>query len=142
MKIELTIKKLVDVKYISFDIPIYIGDVEYSDNDSTFGNFIEDNERLFINVDLETGIIPLWNVNGLTNTFRIYSKVQDGGKYTLYDENFNEVASYDGYVPEIFSCIDKGYGDYISMDIAPDGKINNWDPNKINDFIEYLEEGI
>jgi hypothetical protein len=89
MKIELTIKKLVDIKYISFDIPIYIGDVEYSDNDSTFGNFIEDNERLFINVDLETGIIPLWNVNGLTNTFRIYSKVQDGGKYTLYDENFN-----------------------------------------------------
>ena len=72
------------------------------------------------------------------DVFSIYAKVRDEGTYKLYDEQYNEIVSYQGYVPDILSCIDKGYGDYLSMNILPDGHIDNWNSNKLNLFIETI----
>ena len=73
-------------------------------------------------IDIETGTILDWPKG---TTAKVHYKVCDDGEYTLLDENNNEIASIDGYVPDILD-INEGYGDYIILDIDENGVIKNW----------------
>lgn len=61
-------------------------------------------------------------------TAYVHYKVCDEGSYYLLNDSLDEVAVWnDYYVPDRFLCHgDKGYGDYIVLDIGPDGFVNGW----------------
>lgn len=83
-------------------------------------------------IDLDTGKIEGWPENTIAS---IHYKVCDAGRYALLDAERNEVRAKDGYVPDIMCPNDGGYGDYIIMDIGPDGAILNFDGGNLDDFI-------
>lgn len=141
MKVKIKTTKVYDVKYISFQIPIIDdGDFEWSVEDNAFvEKYYKNLDKLSLKIDIETGHIIGWELQDFKCNFIIYSKVVDEGVYTLYDSNGNTIDSYEGYVPEILSCVDKGYGDYLSMVISPDGHIDNWCSAKLHDFIDRLD---
>lgn len=141
MKVEIKTTKTYDVKYIAFIIPIYYGDLNWSEKDNKFCNkYYNDADLLSIKIDIENGIVTDWAYQELNDVFSIYAKVRDEGTYKLYDDQHNEIVSYQGYVPDILSCIDEGYGDYLSMNISPDGRIDKWNSSKLNLFIESINE--
>ena len=141
MKVEIKTTKTYDVKYIAFIIPIYYGDLNWSEKDNEFCNkYYSDADLLSIKIDIENGIVTDWAYQELNDVFSIYSKVRDEGTYKLYDDQHNEIVSYLGYVPDILSCDDEGYGDYLSMNISPDGRIDKWNSSKLNLFIESINE--
>lgn len=141
MKVEIKTIKTYDVKYIAFNIPIYYGDLNWSEKDNEFCNkYYSDANGLSIKIDIETGIVTDWAYQELNDVFSIYAKVRDEGTYKLYDDQHNEIVSYQGYVPDILSCVDEGYGDYLSMNISPDGRIDKWNSSKLNLFIESINE--
>jgi len=74
-------------------------------------------------IDLDTGKIEGWPEG---TTARIHYKVCDVGIYTLLNANREKVASADGYVPEMLSPAGLSYGDYVIMNIGPNGEIENW----------------
>lgn len=74
-------------------------------------------------INLETGKIENWPAGTIAG---VHYKVCDEGVYTLLDADRQEVAQIDGYVPSMMSPGGAGYGDYIIMDIGPDGQIANW----------------
>lgn len=80
-------------------------------------------ERWIPVIELETGRILDWP-EGVTAS--VHYKVCDDGVYTLLDADMNPVKVHDGYVPPIMSPEGAGYGDYIIMDIGPDGVIADW----------------
>lgn len=84
-------------------------------------------------IDVETGIIINWEKG---KTAEIHYKVCDCCGFELKDKLGNILHSEeDGYVPDSLCPKEKGYGDYIIMDIDSDGKIAGWDFN-LNDFTE------
>lgn len=84
-------------------------------------------------IDIETGIILNWEKG---KTADIHYKVCDCCGFELKDEKGNIVHSEeDGYVPETLSPKERGYGDYIIMDVDSDGKIKDWKFD-IDDFID------
>lgn len=84
-------------------------------------------------IDIETGIILNWEKG---KTADIHYKVCDLCGFELKDEKGNIVHSEeDGYVPETLAPKERGYGDYIIMDVDSDGKIKDWKFD-IDDFID------
>ena len=77
-------------------------------------------------IEVDTGVIMNWEAG---KTADIYFKVCDGGVYKLIDTNGNVVVEKEGYVPSLLSIGDKGYGDYIILNVDSDGKIQNWKPD-------------
>ena len=80
-------------------------------------------------INIETGTIENWE-KGVKA--KICYKVVDDGIYTLLDSSKNEIKTVAGYVPDILSVGDDGYGDYIIMDVDEEGHIDMWNPNKDN----------
>lgn len=77
-------------------------------------------------IDIDSGIITNWEKG---KTAKIHYKVCDSGSYYVHDEKVNLVLEIEGdYVPKIMCPKDKGYGDYIIMDIDANGKIAGWKP--------------
>lgn len=74
-------------------------------------------------IDLDEGIIIDWP---LGTEAQIHFKVCDDGKYYLLDDSKNVVASRYDYVPEGLCHGDDGYGDYIILNVAGDGRIENY----------------
>lgn len=141
MKVEIKTTKTYNVKYITFNIPIYYGDLNWSEKDNEFcDKYYSNADLLSIRIDIENGLVIGWADQELNDVFSIYTKVRDEGTYRLYDDQGNEIVSYQGYVPDILSCVDKGYGDYLSMDISPDGRIDKWNSSKLNLFIESINK--
>lgn len=83
-------------------------------------------------IDIETGQIINWEQG---KTADIHYKVCDDGDYYLKDENNEIILHKDGYVPETLSPKERGYGDYIIMDVDSEGKIKDWKFD-IDDFID------
>lgn len=141
MNVEIKTTKVYDVKYIGFDIPVRDGDIEYNGTDENLFNGIKlNNNHLALKIDVETGKVCDWEYQGLTSDFVIYSKVVDEGVYTIYDDKFKVITEIEDYVPDILSCIDDGYGDYLSMVISPDGQVDMWCPNKLHKFIDTIND--
>ena len=139
---------MVNVKFIKFNIPVrsdafgfHEDDIETIKNnlncaDADFNNEARQFSIVGI-VDIENGKFINWKQT--THEIEIFEKVVDGGTYSMYSDNNEDIASYNGYVPSIFECNENGYGDYFNMTIQPDGTINNWGEkmeSKINDFLE------
>lgn len=72
---------------------------------------------------LETGRILDWPEG---TTAGLHYKVCDDGRYSLLSPHGEIVASIDGYVPKIMCPLKSGYGDYVIMNIGPDGVIDGW----------------
>lgn len=75
-------------------------------------------------IDVTTGVIKNWEAG---KTAAIHYKVTDCCGWELLDQNNNVVMSQvDGYVPETLSPAERGYGDYIIMNISENGQIDKW----------------
>ena len=75
-------------------------------------------------IELDTGVIRAWPTG---TTADIHYKVCDAGVYALLDADMNEIVSIEGYVPGMLAPKDSGYGDYVIMEVGPDGKIDGWE---------------
>ena len=74
-------------------------------------------------IDLENGVIINWPKGVKVHVFY---KVCDDFECTVYDEYYNEVLHYEGYVPDFMAIEEEGYGDYIDMIIDENGCIQDW----------------
>lgn len=151
MLIKINKPTMLNVKFVKFNIPVRADAFKFHEDDiETIKNnlncegvdFTDDINKFSIVgiVDIENGKFINWKQT--THEIEIFEKVVDGGTYSMYSYNNEEIASYNGYVPSIFECNENGYGDYFNMTIQPDGTINNWSENlksKINNFLEQYE---
>lgn len=75
-------------------------------------------------IDVATGIIENWEIGETAN---IHYKVTDGCGWDLLGENNTVIKSQaDGYVPNTLCPAERGYGDYIIMNIDENGQIDKW----------------
>lgn len=75
-------------------------------------------------IDVATGVIENWEIG---KTAKIHYKITDCCAWELLDENSAVVKSQDdGYVPNSLSPAERGYGDYIIMNIDEKGQIDKW----------------
>lgn len=76
-------------------------------------------------IDINEGRVLCWPGDKKAS---IHYKVCDAGEYWLADASGKKVAKWKGhYVPDAFLCVgDRGYGDYIIMEVDEDGKIKGW----------------
>ena len=129
MKVQLTIKKEYDVKYLRAKVGArYWEDAEVNGFEDTDGILIpcRDGEYWEPIIDVETGVIINWEKGKIAS---VHYKCCDDGYYTLLDANMNVIKSIKGYVPDIMCPNREGYGDYVKMDIDADGKIKKWKPS-------------
>lgn len=63
----------------------------------------------------------------------IHYKVCDAGEYWLLDEESNQIARHEGYVPDGLCHGASGYGDYIIMNVGGDGRIKGYQRPSIED---------
>lgn len=88
-------------------------------------------------INLETGQIINWEEG---NEASIHYKICDQGNYYLLDDNQQVVTSVEGnYVIDMMSPREKGWGDYVIMDIDKDGLIDKWKVD-LDDFEHQSEE--
>ena len=84
-------------------------------------------------INVATGVIENWEIG---KTAKIHYKVTNGCGWELLDENGTVVQSQDdGYVPDTLCPAERGYGDYIIMNINENGQIDKWNFD-IDDFQE------
>lgn len=76
-------------------------------------------------IDLETGLVMDWPMG---TTASIHFKVCDQGEYWLQDADRKDTLKWAGsYVPYRLLCVgDRGYGDYIILNIDEGGLIQKW----------------
>lgn len=135
MKIELTVKKEFEVKYLHADCGVrYWEDASVNGVEDENGDLIpcKEEDRWKPLIDLETGKILNWEQGKTADT---HYKVCDDGVYTLLDENKEAIKEIDGYVPSVMCPEENGYGDYVIMEIDENGQIANWEAD-LSDFIE------
>ena len=134
MKLKLKIEKEFDVKYLLAECGArYWENADVNGKEDTDGTLIPCRVGKYWSplINLETGIIENWEKGKTAN---IYYKCCDDGYYHLLDENKNTIHSIEGYVPNMMSPKENGYGDYVIMDIDENGKIMNWRVD-FSDFI-------
>lgn len=78
-----------------------------------------------ISIDLEEGRILDWPEG---TTAAVHYKVCDQGEYWLADADGNRLFKWaSAYVPDELLCVgEHGYGDYIILGIAGDGRLPSW----------------
>lgn len=90
-------------------------------------------------IDINTGIVENWPKDFCIST---WFKICDDGLYQILDTEDNVV--WDSiktkyyYVPPFLDFGDKGYGDYINIDIDGTGKIKNWESEGIDGILEVI----
>lgn len=78
-------------------------------------------------IDIATGRIDGWPAG---TTADIHYKVCDNGSYHICGADRQVIRSIPAdYVPDCMSPKEQGYGDYVIMDIGPDGVIAGWRPD-------------
>ena len=129
MKLTVKVLKEVEVQYLKVDAGV-------RDWDGADVNGVEDvdgiipcreGDRWQPLINLKTGQITNWDKG---TTAEVYYKVVDDGSYYLTDAGLNIVAAIEeDYVPKMLCPKEKGYGDYIIMDIDENGFIADFKPN-------------
>jgi len=137
MKLTIKIEKEVEVKTLLVKAGVrYWEDSEINGTpDTEYGDNVpcKSGDLWMPHIEIETGKILNWKQG---TTAEIHYKVCDCCGFELMDENGESVLSEeDGYVPETLSPKERGYGDYIIMDITTDGFIQDWKFDA-NDFID------
>ena len=75
-------------------------------------------------INIETGIIENWEIGKTAN---IHYKVSDCCSWVIQDSNGRVIYFQDdGYVPDTLCPAERGYGDYIIMNIDENGQIDKW----------------
>lgn len=126
MKATIKVKKEIELKYIELQVS-----VKYDDEDMPFDFPFRNGDSWNPLIDLDKGKIIDYEY---PEKFDLHMKVTDSGSYYLMDKNKEVLLKIEeDYVPN--SLIPGSYGDYIEMNILPDGTIENW-PSKpsIKDF--------
>lgn len=87
---------------------------------------LKEGDRWRPTIELATGAVLNWPAG---TTADIHYKVCDDGEYWLLDERKARTAKWKGYyVPNDILCVgDNGYGDYIILNVGPDGLIKGWE---------------
>ena len=88
-------------------------------------------------IDIDKGVIVDWPGDVEAD---IHYKVCDECHITIVDKDNQKVYDRESYVPNALCIGERGGGDYIIMHIDRDGKIKDWNPNKVKDFIECRDE--
>ncbi|MFK2341668.1 hypothetical protein ACIXN4_10450 [Bacteroides fragilis] len=88
-------------------------------------------------ITIETGRIVNWMQGTTAN---VHYKVCDDFICDIVDEDDSAIVSYDGYVPKIMCPADKGYGDYIIMNIDENGFIQGWNKELIKELVKQEED--
>ena len=125
--------KIEDATHIEVNAGVrYWEDATVNGLEDTTGAFIpgRDGDAWKVRIDLRKGIIENWPENTLA---KIHYKVCDEGLYWLTDAEGKRLAKWRGYyVPDDFLCHgDEGFGDYIIMNVGPEGHIRNFTPPEI-----------
>lgn len=136
MKLTVSVKRVVEVVYLRARCGVrYWEDATVNGERDSDGSRIRcrrgtaaDNDRLgggdwCPTIELATGRILDWPAG---TTADIHYKVCDDGEYELLDADRNVVKALDDYVPEIMCPGSPSYGDYVIMQIGPDGVIADW----------------
>ena len=135
MKVKIKVEKEVELKTLLVKASVrYWNDSEINgENDTEEGDNIpcKVGDLWSPEIEIETGRILNWKQGVKAE---IHYKVCDCCGYELKDENGEVVLSVeDGYVPNTLAPKERGYGDYIIMDIDENGQIANWKFN-FSDF--------
>jgi hypothetical protein len=127
MKATVKIEKEVELKTLVVKAGVrYYEDGTVNGIEDAEGNLIpcKQGELWCPVIDIDSGIITNWKQGVKAE---VHYKVCDAGSYYLQDEEGNTVLSIEeNYVPDIMCPGDRGYGDYIIMDIDENGQIANW----------------
>lgn len=152
---KVTINKPTDfeAKFLKVDAGVrYWEDAEVngvsdSENPPTIpcAEFVGDKNHILIGqnyrwrplIEIETGQIVNWEKGFDAD---VHYKVCDDFQCDILDTDNNVIASYDGYVPSAMCPKDKGYGDYIIMDIDENGFIQQWNKELIIKLVEQTED--
>lgn len=127
MKIEVMVKKNVDIQKVLIDIP-----VRYDDEDIPYDFPLRAENTWSALIFIESGKIEGWP----GGEGRLAMKVTDEGSYHLIDIDGETVSSIENnYIPN--ELIPGEYGDYIDLKINADGVITNWP--KIPDVSEFFK---
>lgn len=131
MKVEINLKKEFEVKYLAVSANVrYWEDAIINGESSECGEFVpfKQGDMWIPVIDIDTGEVTEWP-KGAVGDFHF--KVCDAGEYSLYTEEFEKIASIDGYVPDGLCHGGQGYGDYIIFKVNQDGFIEGY-RNNIN----------
>lgn len=126
MKIKITERKEVDVKYLLAEVGArYWEDATVNGIEDVKGDLIPCREGGMWKplIDLDSGKIVNWEQGKTAN---VHYKSCDNNVFHLLDKNKNMVKSTEGYVIEMMSPEENGYGDYVIMTINEDGIIKNF----------------
>lgn len=132
MKVRAKVTKEFDVAVIRVRAEVrYWEDATVNGTEDTEGTLIPLRQESCWEpaIELESGRVLDWPEG---TTADVHYKVCDAGEYELLDADGNVVAKKNGYVPDMLSVGDSGYGDYIIMKIGPDGMIEGWSPPVID----------
>lgn len=83
-------------------------------------------------INLDNGQISNWPKG---TTASIHYKSCDENYIDILDDQLGVVKQYEGYVPNFLCPKEKGWADYVIMDIDENGFIQNFDPN-LDDIFE------
>lgn len=126
MKAIVLVKTEVDARFVSVQVA-----VRYGDEDIPNDFPLRDGDMWRGIIDIDAGMILDWPKG---EAGRLQMKVCDQGTYELLDAGRNSIAIIeDDYVPN--DLLPGEYGDYVDLRIDRDGKITNWDPIGLGDFI-------
>lgn len=137
----------MDINLIKF-IHI-VGEPRYLE-DAYFNNEVDEEGRnpllknglLDFTIDLENGAILNWKKG---NVLQTHYKVCDQCNYLLLDKNHDCLINLNEnnfwYVPEFLDFTKDSYGDYLILDIDENGKIIDFNLNKMKDEIQiFIDE--
>lgn len=141
MKATITIKQEVDILKMQVKAHVrYWEDTTVNGEEDTDGSLIpcREGELWCPLIDVNTGQILNWKKG---KTAEVHYKVCDRCSfYLLGTDDFEYVKIEDEYVPEILCPADKGYGDYIIMNINEDGFIEDWDASELEELVAQEED--
>lgn len=124
MKVELTVKKEFEVKYLLAEVGArYWEDSEVDGVEDVKGDLIpcRDGEYWKPLIEIETGKILNWEIG---KTAKVHYKSCDCNTFKLLDENKEVIVEREGYVIDMMCPTEKGYGDYVIMNIDANGIID------------------
>lgn len=133
MKILINRPTEVDVKYLKMSVAVRYGEEDIPKNFP-----FRENDMWNVTIDIDKGEILNWPPDAYVFAFQMHMKVTDQGTYELQDEKFQQIAiKEEDYVPHILPG--RHYGDYIILDIEPDGKISNWEKVMVETLMEFFD---
>lgn len=92
--------------------------------------------NFILTINVNNGEVLTWPKNSPCDFHTI--KLVDTGYYVLRNDEYDLIASYDGYVP---SCFGDQYGDYLEFEIDNNSCIPNWEftQESVTEFMSNID---